>query len=178
MPWLAEIRFDAGPAGLGLLTAGWAAGALGGTLVAGNVHVARPGRLLLAAIGVAGVAMVVVGLAPWLLLAAAALAVMGVMIGFVNIVAITWIQSRIATDMIGRVMSLVMLVGFGITPLSLGVAGALLDVNATALFIGSGILIVGVVAAAAVTHYPAAFDKAPPARRDLEAPGAEADRAA
>ena len=48
MPWLAEIRFDAGPAGLGLLTAAWAAGALAGTLVAGNVHVARPGRILLA----------------------------------------------------------------------------------------------------------------------------------
>ena len=162
MPWLAEIRYDAGPTGLGLLTAGWAAGALGGTLIAGNVRVERAGRILLAAIGVSGAAMVVVGASPWLVLAAASLAVMGAMIGFVNIVAITWLQARIVPEMLGRVMSLAMLMGFAITPLSLGLAGALLDINATALFLGSGLLIVAVVAYAALTRFPEAFDAPAP----------------
>ena len=38
--------------------------------------------------------------------------------------------------MIGRVMAIVMLMGFGITPLSYALSGALIDVNATALFAG------------------------------------------
>jgi hypothetical protein len=173
MPWLAEIRYAAGPAGLGLLTAGWAAGALGGTVIAGNLHVARPGRVLLAAVGTSGVAMLVVAVAPWIGLATLALAGMGVLIGFTNIIAVSWLQSRIATEMMGRVMSLAMLMGFGITPLSLGVAGWLLDVNATALFLGSGLLVIGVTAVAALTHFPAAFDAPAPsaaaAGLDLEA---------
>ena len=168
MPWLAEIRFNAGPAGLGLLSAAWGAGALAGTLVAGNLHLARPGRILLASVAVAGVAMLVVAVAPVLALAMAALAVMGLMVGFVNIVAISWLQARIAQDMLGRVMSLAMLMGFGITPLSLGVAGALLDVNATLLFVGAGLLVVGVAVAAALSRYPSKFDAPSPM---LEAAG-------
>ena len=67
-----------------------------------------------------------------------------------------------------------MLMGFAITPLSLGLAGALLDVNATALFLGSGLLIVAVVAYAWLTRYPAAFDAPAPGR---SAPPATAEAA-
>ena len=63
---------------------------------------------------------------------------MGVAIGYANIVAISWIQARVDHAMIGRVMSLVMLMGVGITPLSLAVSGGLIDLNATALFVGAG----------------------------------------
>ena len=158
MPWLAEIRYDAGPAGLGLLTAAWAAGALGGTLIAGNVRAERPGRILLLAVAACGIAMMGVGLAPGLPVAAACLAVMGVGIGYCNIVAISWLQSRVPTEMVGRVMSVAMLMGFAMTPLSLGVAGALLDVNATALFLAAG-AIVGLVAVVAwLRRYAEAFD--------------------
>ena len=144
MPWLAEIRFDAGTRG-----ARPAERALGRRRVGRDAHrgqschLVRPGRILLASVAVAGVAMLVVAVAPVLALAMVALAVMGLMVGFVNIVAISWLQARIAQDMLGRVMSLAMLMGFGITPLSLGVAGALLDVNATLLFVGAGVLVVG-----------------------------------
>ena len=50
MPWLAGIRFDAGPVGLGILTAGYAIGALAGTVLAGNVTDLRQGRRLLGAL--------------------------------------------------------------------------------------------------------------------------------
>ena len=43
MPWLADQRFAAGPAGLGLLAAAWAAGALVGVVVAGSTSLERPG---------------------------------------------------------------------------------------------------------------------------------------
>jgi len=131
-------------------------------VVAGNLHLERPGRILLASVAVSGAAMLVVAVAPVLVVTMAALAVMGLMVGFVNIVAVSWLQARIAQDMLGRVMSLAMLVGFGITPLSLGVAGALLDVNATLLFAGSGLLVIGVAVAAALSRYPSKFDAPSP----------------
>lgn len=166
MPWLAEIRFDAGPAGLGLLSAAWAIGALAGTLVAGNIKVERAGMVLLGSVVVAGAAMMVVGIAPWMPIVAVALAVMGVCIGYVNILAISWLQARVPTDMVGRVMALAMLMGFGITPLSLGLAGWLIDLDATALFVGSGAIVVLVGLAAGLVRYPAAFDAPPPSMPD------------
>ena len=44
--------------------------------------------------------------------------------------------------MLGRVMSVAMLVGFGISPLSMAIAGFMIDANATALFVGAGALVV------------------------------------
>jgi Major Facilitator Superfamily len=162
MPWLAEMRFDAGPAGLGLMSAAWAAGALAGTLVAGNTVVSRPGLVLLGTVAIAGGAMMVVGVASWLPAAIVALAVMGVCIGYTNIIAISWLQARVPQDMVGRVMSLAMLMGFGITPLSLGLAGAIIDLDATALFLASGAIVVLVAGAAAAARFPAAFDAPAP----------------
>ena len=160
MPWLAEVRFDVGPAGLGLMEAAWAVGALAGTLLAGNLRARRPGRVLLGSVLVAGAMMTVVGAAPWFPAVIAALAVMGVTIGYVDIIAISWLQARIETRLVGRVMSLVMLMGVGITPLSLGVAGLLIDLGATALFLGSGALVVVTAVAAFVARFPATFDAA------------------
>ena len=47
-------------------------------------------------------------------------------------------------------------------------AGALLDVNATLLFVGAGLLVVGVAVAAALARYPSKFDAPSPM---LEATG-------
>jgi MFS family permease len=142
MPWLAELRYHAGPAGLGLLVTAWAVGGLTGTLVAGNARLERQGRIVLGGLAVAGSAVAVVGIAPSILVAFAAFAVGGLCTGYVNIVAVSWLQARVELAMLGRVMGLVMLMGFGISPLSMAVAGALIDVNATALFLGAGGLMV------------------------------------
>ena len=159
IPWLSEVRYHAGPVGLGILTAAWAVGALVGVVIAGNVKLERQGTRLLASVLVAGIAMLGVGLAPGVPAALVALAVMGVMIGFVNIVALSWLQARVEPAMIGRVMSLAMLMGFGITPLSLAVAGILLDVNATVLFVGAAGLVVVTAIGAWLAGYPAVFDE-------------------
>lgn len=154
-PWLASQRFDAGAAGLGLMEAGWAAGALAGTLAAGSARLDRLGWIVVITVAIAGTAMAAVGLLPWLPGVVLALAVMGVAIGYVNIVAVSWLQARVDGALVGRVMSLVMLMSFGITPLSIGIAGALIDVNATALFVGSGGLILALAVFAAAVGLPA-----------------------
>ena len=163
MAWLADRRFDAGPSGLGLMAAGWAAGALVGTLVAGNARLDHQGRALLGAVVAAGAMMVAVGILVGLPGVVAALAVMGVAIGYVNIVAISWIQARVDPAMVGRVMSLVMLMSFGITPMSLALAGALIDVNATAMFVGAGVLTMLTALFAGLVGLPAMLDGATPA---------------
>jgi hypothetical protein len=95
---------------------------------------------------------------------------MGVAIGYVNVVAISWLQARVELDMLGRVMSLAMLMGFGITPLSIGLAGALIDIDATALFVGAGGLVLATVVLAVALRFPAMLDG--PAR--VPAPAADA----
>lgn len=161
MPWLADQRFHAGPTGLGFMAAAWAAGALAGTVVAGNARLERQGKVMIAGVMIGGVMMAGVGLLPSLPLVAASLAIMGAAIGYTNVVAISWLQARVDGAMIGRVMSLVMLMSFGITPLSLGLSGALIDVDATALFVGSAGLVVLTGLAAFAVRLPALFDAAP-----------------
>jgi hypothetical protein len=161
MPWLTEHRFDAGPAGLGLLAASWAAGALIGVVVAGSITLERQGRILIAAVLTCGAMEVLVGVLPSFLGVWLALAAMGIAIGYANIVAISWIQSRVDHAMIGRVMSLVMLMGVGITPLSLAVSGFAIDLDATALFVGAGLLVVVTALAALAIGFVGLFDAGP-----------------
>jgi len=161
MAWLAQQRFHAGPMGLGLMEAGWAAGALVGIVLAGNVRIERQGRVVVGAVAVAGLMMAAVGTLGSLPVVVAALAVMGVAIGYVNVVAVSWLQGRVRPAMVGRVMSIVMLMSFGITPLSLGLAGALIDVDATALFVGAGALTVVAAVFASIIHLPAMLDGTP-----------------
>jgi MFS family permease len=162
MPWLAGVRFDAGPVGLGILTAGFAIGALVGTVLAGNSTSHAQGRRLLGTLGVSGVAMLVVALAPSIWVVFGALGVMGGLIGYTNIVALSWLQRRVDPAMIGRVMAIVMLMGFGITPLSYALAGLLLDVNATAMFAGAAAIIIVTATFAAASRFPALFDAPDP----------------
>ena len=123
-----------------------------------------------------GVCEILVGVLPSLLGVWIALALMGVAIGYANIVAISWIQARVDHAMIGRVMSLVMLMGVGITPLSLAVSGGLIDLDATALFVAAGLLILLTAAASAAVGFVRLFDAATATRGRLPTPLPGADR--
>ena len=77
-PALALHHFHGGPAVLGYLYAAPGAGALAGMLLSGwTARVARPGRAVIAAIAVWGLAIALFGLSPWLGPALALLAVAG-----------------------------------------------------------------------------------------------------
>jgi MFS family permease len=170
IPWLAQQRFDAGPAALGLMEAGWAAGALVGIILAGNVRLERQGRVVVGAVAAAGLMMAAVGALGSMAVVVAALAAMGVAIGYVNVVAVSWLQGRVQPSMVGRVMSIVMLMSFGVTPLSLGLSGALLDLDATALFVGAGLLTVLAALFAVAVRLPAMLDERPAADRSEAGP--------
>jgi MFS family permease len=159
MPWLADQRFGVGPAGLGLLVAAWSVGALVGVIVAGSITRERQGWIVLGAVVVCGIGELLVGVLPSFAGAWISLAVLGVAIGYANIVAISWIQRRVDHAMTGRVMSLVMLMGFGITPLSLALSGLLVDLDATVLFVGAGLLVLATALVAAGAGFVRLFDE-------------------
>jgi MFS family permease len=124
LPALARESF--GAAGYGALIACFGGGAVAGTLVAsraGSLH-----RPAFAACGAYLVEATAIGFIPFLGgLAGATVAILvaGVCNGFGNIVLITLLQQWAPQRLLGRVMSLVMLAGFGTFPASVAVAGVL-----------------------------------------------------
>ncbi len=176
MAWLARIRFDAGPAGLGVMAAGFSAGALAGTILGGNSRLDRQGRIVVGGVVIAGLAVICVGVVSSLPAVVVAMAVLGIVIGYTNVIAVSWLQARTTPDLLGRVMSLVMLMSFGIAPLSIAIAGALIDIDATAMFVGAGVIVLAAALMATAMGFPALLDgRSGPQRPEPRiAPGAEA----
>jgi MFS family permease len=141
---LADTRFAGGPAAFGLLFSAFGAGAVVGAIGAGSIP--RPphlGALLMTGAILLGVGLAAIGLAPTLLIALAIHAVMGVLVGFLNVQAIAWLQARIPAERRGRVMSLVTLGSVGLAPASLALAGALVEMGlVTQIFLAGGAIIV------------------------------------
>ena len=146
LAWLSANRWGAGPIGYGALAGGFALGALVGALLAGSMSQPRHRSGILIGVALAlGVGLSLLGLAPALWMAMVVTLPMGVCVGLINVLLISWLQVRVAEAMLGRVMSLVMLAGVGLTPISLAVAGLLIDTSVGGLFLGAG----GIVLAAA-----------------------------
>jgi predicted MFS family arabinose efflux permease len=117
-------------------------GALLGTILAGVLpkpSKKRLGTVSLSVISVMGVGLAVIGLSPTMYLAATAGLVMGIANGYTNTMLITWLQQKVAPEMTGRVMSLVMFAAIGLNPVSMALAGALIGLNVTVLLVCSGI---------------------------------------
>jgi predicted MFS family arabinose efflux permease len=124
LPALAHGPFHTGAAGYGALIAAIGAGALVGTLVAGQTR--RPHRPAIAASVAFLVEAVFMAIVPYLgspLPAGAALAAFGALNGFGNVVVITAFQRWAPPDMLGRLMGLVLLGSFGIFPVSVALGG-------------------------------------------------------
>jgi len=142
LPWLADNRFDAGAAGFGIMVSGFGAGALIGAVVAGSIRAFRHrGAVLLGIAGLLGVGLALIGLAPSVAVVTGLMLAMGLGVGFINVIVVTWVQQRTETAILGRVMSLMMMASVGLAPFSLVLSGALIDVQPTLVFVASGVLI-------------------------------------
>jgi MFS family permease len=151
LPWLAAQRFEGGAVSFGFMAAGFGAGALVGAVLAGSL--ARPARLgtvVLSCAAAMGVGLGMFGFAPNAVVATAISVAIGLGAGYVNVTIFAWLQARTEPAMLGRVMSLVMLGSTGLGPLSLALAGILVDLDATLLFVLAGGLVVVVALAGLV----------------------------
>ena len=144
LPFLARNSLGGGSATFGILLSAFGAGSLLGAAGAGSVgRVRRLGGIVLTiAIGMGG-AFALLGAAPNVASASALLAAIGLGAGFVNVHIFSWLQSRTAEDMRGRVMSMVMLGAIGLAPVSYALAGAVVDLGAaTIMFAIAGAIVV------------------------------------
>jgi MFS family permease len=149
LAFLADNRFDGGSAAFGFLFSAFGAGAVIGAIVGGSIPRSRHlGGIVMFVAVLLGIGLALIGLAPTLPVALGIIGVMGILIGFINVQAIAWLQARVPDDLRGRVMSLVTLGSVGLAPVSLAIAGALIDLGAVTLtFVAAG----GIVIVAALT---------------------------
>ncbi len=142
LPLLARERPDMGVAGFGLMLAGFGVGSVVGMLLAGTRSATRRRGIAFCLLELCqGPLAVGLAFAP-LSLSIVLLAVMGLLNGGATVMYMALVQGRIATAMLGRVMSFVALGSFGLVPLSQLGAAALAEVaGPRTLFLAAGALL-------------------------------------
>jgi MFS family permease len=142
MPLLASERLH-GASALGLLLGAHGAGCLAGMALSGMAGKRRLGNLgltLLVVDGVAGCLVMSLGLVASSWQGMLVLGALGTLSGFIQVAVFTWIQQRVAPQMLGRMMSLFMFVFMGVAPLSAAAAGWLASlVSLSTMFVGAGL---------------------------------------
>lgn len=145
IPMLAHSRFEDGALSFGLISSAFGVGALIGLLLAGSLK--RPanhhlGLLLLIDIIVLGIGFVAYAFTTHIEVAMLFSALSGVADGYVIVIIISFLQIRIPQEMLGRVMSVIMIFNMGLLPLSAAVSGALIRISLEAVLLGAGSILI------------------------------------
>jgi len=138
---LANSKFAGGSKAFGIMVSTLGGGFLLGTLIANWFKGSRIGFATYIGALMLGGLLVLLGLAPNLVWACVILAATATIGGFLQVLNAVWFQTRPAPHMLGRVMSVVMLFGFGLTPLSYLIAGALVKVSPALMFTANGLFL-------------------------------------
>jgi MFS family permease len=141
LAYLTNTRFGS-PAVYGIVISAVAAGSLLGALLAGAWKIRQRGVMILLVSLALGVCLGSIGLLGKVWSIASVLLIMGAAAGMVNIHISAWIMQRIDVAVRGRVASVLMLASFGITPISLAVAGLLVAWSLKLMFLLAGGLMV------------------------------------
>jgi MFS family permease len=148
LPVLADTRLDLGAASLGILMTANGVGMLLGSFLSGAASKLVRGRLGLMVLGIdslAGLALATLAFAHSTVGGAALLTATGMLGGIAQIAIVSWIQRRVAPEMMGRTMSVLMFTFMGLGPLSAAIAGSLLKViSLPALFVGAGLTLTAI----------------------------------
>ena len=148
---LARLRLG-GPAALGWLLSGFAAGSVAGSIASG---VRGRGRLapMLIAVGVTmGAGMPALALASHVGVALAITIAIGLVSGYISVAALAAIQRHVEPGLMGRVLSVFQFASVGLAPLSLAVAGVLAQTSLLLLFAVSGGLVLAATLAGCATR--------------------------
>ena len=144
IPVLANQRLPEGAVAFGLLMSAYAGGNLAGYLLAGALP--RPNGtmmrvFLVALLAVFGLVLGSFGFIRSTWLDFALMLMLGLGNGYISIILFTWMQIRTPKQMLGRMMSMMMLSNTGLVPISQAISGAVSKWSLTALFAGAGLLI-------------------------------------
>jgi MFS family permease len=142
LPVIAYTRLPEGAAAFGVLMSAFGGGSLVGLALAAMLPKPRPERFayaVLGAVSLAGFGLVTLPFITSTLVGAAVIAVSGIALGFGNLHGMTWAQSRIAPDLMGRVMSVMIMGSVGLVPVSMVIAGAAVQVSLDGMLIVAGV---------------------------------------
>ena len=181
IPALAYTRLPDGAAAFGLMVSAFGLGSLLGLGAAAGLPKPTPGRFSAVALGtlsVSGVLLAAMALVNATLPALVLCLFIGVGLGFSNLLMLTWVQRRIPGSLMGRVMSLMMLGSLGLVPVSVMLAGILVQINLSALLViggvGMAVLCVGSLLSRHIRRmgYEPEVDEGAPPPSDAAAPAA------
>lgn len=138
LPLLVKLHLGSA-ATFGTILSFFSGGALAGAMLAGVLKkLQRRGLLFIAIVGLTGLETVGLGMTSNLVVVTGVLVVMGLGLGFLNVVFATWFQTRIDQRLLGRVMSVFLFCTQGLVPISLAVSGFIASWNLKGLFIIAG----------------------------------------
>ena len=141
IPYLADTRFPEGAAAYGIIIAGYAGGNLLGIILSGALPRFSPKNLqafMVIMFTAFGLGLGAIGWISVTWLAALDQFILGTMNGYLSIMLITGLQRNTPKEMLGRLMSMLLLAGMILMPLSQVIAGAILRWNVVALFVIAG----------------------------------------
>jgi MFS family permease len=146
IPILADQRLAEGAAAFGLLMAANAAGNLVGYILAGvlpKLNGSVFSMVIVALTASLGIALAAFGWIVTTWVDFVLMLILGVGNGYISLVIFTRVQQSTPRDMLGRVMSMMMLASMGLIPLSQAISGTVAAWNLTALFaLAGGLLVV------------------------------------
>lgn len=149
---LAESRLG-GAGAFGVLVASAGVGSLIGIVGAGSVsRFRRRGLIELGLTGLLGVIVGAIAFVPNLLTAIILATAIGATASFLGVITISWLQERAQPGMIGRVMSLAMFSAVALDPISFALAGLLVQLDLTAMFLAAGTLLLLTAVAGAASR--------------------------
>ena len=138
---LAESRLG-GAGAFGTLVGAAGVGALIGIVSAGSVsRFRRRGLIELGLTGLLGVIVGAIAFVPNLAAAIAIATAIGATSSFLGVVTISWLQERTQPALIGRVMSFAMFSAVALDPIFFALAGILVELDLTSMFLAAGALL-------------------------------------
>ncbi len=144
IPVLSNTRFSDGAAAFGFIMGGFGGGNLLGILLSGSLARylnPRMSGFLVLVVASFGIGMALLSVVPTTFSAFLVLFVFGVGNGSHALALITFLQRATPGEMMGRVMSLLLLANVGLVPLSQAIAGVMIKLSLGGLFVSSGILL-------------------------------------
>jgi MFS family permease len=138
---LAESRLG-GAGAFGTLVGAAGVGALIGVVGAGSVsRFRRRGLIEIGLTGLLGIIVGAIAFVPNLVAAVAIATAIGATSSFLGVITISWLQERTEPRLIGRVMSFAMFSAVALDPISFALAGVLVELDLTAMFLAAGALL-------------------------------------
>jgi predicted MFS family arabinose efflux permease len=158
---LVNDKLGGGSTAFGALLSAFGGGLLVGTMLAGSLkRSVRLGMIVIPMSLALSVLLLLLGLVSNIFLACALTATMGAIGGYVQVLIAVWLQTKPDPQMRGRVISVVLLCGYGLTPLSYAIAGALTQISVTFMFVATAVFLLVTTVVCALSGFTRGLSQA------------------